>query len=178
MDNNFDDGTWFYDDDGNRVKGTLPEPYDDTLVDLAYEHVYQNTNGQFTKSQKEEIIELLVKFKCPEVILDAEIYQLAYERASRKLMFVLSCMDSMMNCPPDKSSVMWKQIAYALGLQSTGDKTQNQVALECGISKASFSKQVTTFLRMTSLPGSFGLKSEQAKKSYKDCKRKNRKTKA
>lgn len=69
----------------------------------------------------------------------------------------------------DLANTQW---AVALGLPSVRGQSVTDLALQFGVTKQDFSKGVTRFLRMSGLPPAFGLKSDQAKQTYR-CKRLN-----
>jgi hypothetical protein len=144
--------------------------YEDTLEDKAKEHVYTHTNGEFSPDQKLAIIDLIVGFKVEEQEPDSN----SYRASSKKMLFLLSCMDTLMESTPNKEAA-WKMIAFSLGLQSVSGLTEGQVAHSVSVGRAAFSKSVTAFLRSAMIQGNFGLKSKAANSSYSNCARKNRK---
>lgn len=91
-----------------------------------------------------------------------------YREASVRLMRVLHCLDTFVSCSRD-ARLAHIQVAIALGLHSTGGRTVTDIAEELGITKQALSRGVAKFLRMSGLPGAFGLKSAEARRTYQKC---------
>jgi hypothetical protein len=91
-----------------------------------------------------------------------------YREASTKLMRVLYCWDTFVSCSRD-ARLAHIQISIALGLYSTRGRTITDVSAELGITKQALSRGVARFLRMSGLPGAFGLKSAEARRTYMQC---------
>jgi len=91
-----------------------------------------------------------------------------YRQASVKLMRVLHCLDTFVSCSRD-ARLAHIQVAIALGLYSTKGRKVTDIAEELGITKQALSRGVAKFLRMSGLPGAFGLKSAEARRTYQKC---------
>jgi hypothetical protein len=148
-----------------------PEPFVDSIEDVALEFVHCSTNGNFDNEAKMEIAHLCAAFNARqsspkgESAADAE-YLSAVQRFR---LYFLSAMMTMMRASPNPGAT-FAALAYALGLHN--GKSLRQLASEHETSAANLSKQCTAFLRMTGLEGSFGCKSRATVRTYATCARK------
>lgn len=63
------------------------------------------------------------------------------------------------------------QVGFALGVSATEGRSQSEVALSIGVTRAAISKGVTDFQRANNLPALPGQKSEASRNSYSDIRR-------
>ena len=73
-----------------------------------------------------------------------------------------------MSCTRD-AQMGWTQISIALGLRSTAGMTTTAIAEEFGVSKQAVSRGTAKFLRMAQLDPAWGLKSTEARRTYRRC---------
>jgi hypothetical protein len=91
-----------------------------------------------------------------------------YREISLRFLHVAYCWDTFVSCSRD-ARLASIQVSIALGLYSTRGRTVTDIAEELGITKQALSRGVAKFLRMSGLPGAFGLKSAEARRTYQKC---------
>jgi hypothetical protein len=91
-----------------------------------------------------------------------------YREISLRFFRVALCWDTFVSSSRD-ARLASIQVSIALGLTSTRGRTVTDIAEELGITKQALSRGVAKFLRMSGLPGAFGLKSAEARRTYQKC---------
>lgn len=90
----------------------------------------------------------------------------AYREASLRLKTVLEIAFSFIQQSRNPRLAV-AQISVALGLPNAAGISEEQHALTYQVTRQGFSKGVVQFLRMSQLPPSFSLKSEEARATYR-----------
>lgn len=81
---------------------------------------------------------------------------------------ILEKVDSRMSTCRDARKT-WIAFSISVGLHSTAGRTLTDIAQEMGITKQALSRDVALFGRLTGMEPAFGLKSIQARQTYRAC---------
>jgi hypothetical protein len=97
-----------------------------------------------------------------------ELSESDYRICARRFLACLDGIDRFMSATHSGlPSRKWIAVSLGLGLGSTRGRSETELALELGITRAAVSKSVIQVLELTGLSPAFGLKSEQDRETYR-----------